>query len=254
MNRKHLFIAALFTVVILGIGVIACNHKQSEDPIRERPTSEVVVPEDKPIINADYEPGSMENQRNPENADGQLESDEMMEQEFPEDTEENSQLADLYKFKGDTFSDESNISAAIAAYEISLQYRKDPEVMYKTAELYRNLQKIEGDGCSYFWNFDRATQLYFETYAITGDCEPVVSFCEYCDEYIIDPTMTDGYKEKLLEHNNIEVVFVKNSELKEGEYIYHPDFDINGGIMTIETHELPAWELYESEQEENCYG
>ena len=22
----------------------------------------------------------------------------------------------------------------------------------------------------------------------------------------------------------------------------HPDFDINGGVMNIETHELPAWE------------
>lgn len=253
MKNKYLIIPVIVALVSLGAGILVgrlwggvLNSMQSDDSPSIVATD---IPDKEELIEVSHQEDYISNENTSSLSDSETDIvDDLegtVESETTEKSDENPDRAELFRFQGDAFSTQEDIHAAIATYEISLQYQKNPDVMYKTAELYRTLQKTEGDGYDHFWNFDRATQLYFESYGLTGNSDPIVSFCIYCDEYIIDPTMSDGYKEKILEANNIEVVFVRNLNLKEGEYIYNPDFDINGGVMTIETHELPAWELYE---------
>ena len=150
--------------------------------------------------------------------------------------------AEMYEWQADSFLSEGDKHTAAGMYEISLEYMKDPEVLLKLADLYAEFELTEGDGPDYFWNFDRATELYIEAYLATGDTEPFVSFCKLCDGYIIDSIMSNGYKYKILDYYGIDCEFVINENLPSGEYRYYPDFDINGGKMVIEGKDIdPAF-------------
>lgn len=146
--------------------------------------------------------------------------------------------AEMYEWQADSFLSAGDKHTAAGMYEISLEYMKDPEVLLKLADLYAEFELTEGDGPDYFWNFDRATELYIEAYLATGDTEPFVSFCKLCDGYIIDSIMSNGYKYKILDYYGIDCEFVINEDLPSGEYRYYPDFDINGGKMVIEGKDI----------------
>jgi len=142
--------------------------------------------------------------------------------------------ADLYAYKGNELLSQGDLHNAVANYEISLQYREDPDVMYLLAENYKDFQKFEGDGCWFTWNFDRAQDLYLEAFSINGDSAPIISFCEMCDAVLLDPVFREGYKVQILENHGIEVEFVLNANLLPGEYKYSPDFSEEGKALVIE--------------------
>ena len=152
--------------------------------------------------------------------------------------DENDIMADLYSYKGYELLACDELHSAVENFEISLQYRKDPEIMFRLADIYCGFQITEGDGCWFMWNFDRAQDLYTETFCMTGDSGPMVSFCKMCDEVILDSIYRDGYKVKILKYYGVEVTFEINEELQPGEYRYHPDFNREGGNLLIEGKDI----------------
>lgn len=170
----------------------------------------------------------------------EAESKEENEETLEEKTEiaGNGATADFYSYRGYELLEREDLHSAVENFEISLQYRKDTEIMYKLADIYCGFQITEGDGCWFMWNFDRAQDLYTEVFCMTGDSAPMVSFCKMCDEVILDSIFRDGYKMQILEYYGVEVRFEIDEKLQPGEYRYYPDFNQEGGVLLIEGKDI----------------
>ncbi|MCR4961636.1 MAG: hypothetical protein K6A74_09290 [Lachnospiraceae bacterium] len=166
--------------------------------------------------------------------------------EVKEEVEGEIVRGNIYSYRGDELLEEGEAHSAAENYEISLQYSKDPEIMLKLADLYKDFQITEGDGCSFMWNFDRAEELYMEAFSITGDSAPAISFCQMCDEVILDPIHRDGYKYKILKYYGIKVIFSLNKQLASGEYNYYPNFSSEKRELVVEGSDIEEHYLEEN--------
>ena len=229
-TNKWIHVAVLLMVgIILGaVGEILLDH------IISKPFMEAKELRETPIDTSSYI-----------SAQGTMKADEVETDEENKDTMVeipelyvNNTMADIYSYKGYELVARDELHSAAENFEISLQYRKDPEIMFKLADIYYGFQINEGDGCWFMWNFDRAQDLYTESFCLTGDSGPMVSFCKMCDEVILDSIYRDGYKVKILKYYGVEVTFEINEELQQGEYRYYPDFNREGGKLLIEGKDI----------------